>query len=206
MRRLGPIMIATVAILTPGADAQVHGLPLFAAFKAFCVDTGASPHAVKSAVEAAGGKQHAPPSATASPWPMSVTTWDITTGGRSMYVSAGTQRVPPIKNRPEENSDHCTVSSFVNEDASIEALRNWVGVAPDYVSHPIPYIFNYQEVGSPIVGIAAPHYRAVRSTLPTDKTAYDKAKAEGRTWALHVLQAQDGARVGLAHYPAPPGT
>jgi hypothetical protein len=194
MRRLGPILIATVAILTAEADAQVYDLPLFAAFKAFCVDTGASPDAVKSAVEAAGGKQHAPPSATAWPWPMTATIWDITTGGHSMYVSAGTQRVPPIHNRPEENSNNCTVSSFVNEDASIEAIRNWVSVPPAYISrgNPILYIFYYQELGS------------VRSPLPEDKIAFDMAKAEGRTWAIDVLQSQDGARVGLAHYLAPP--
>src|SRR5215472_7393710 len=173
MRRLGPILIATVAILTAGADAQVHDPPLFAAFKAFCIDTGASPDAVKSAVEAAGGQQ-----------------------------------APPIHNRPEENSNHCTVNSFVNEDASIEAIRNWVGVPPAYISrgNPILYIFHYQELGSPIVGIVTPHYRAVRSTLPADKIAYDKAKAEGRTWALDVLQAQDGASVQLVHYLAPRGS
>jgi hypothetical protein len=94
-------LIATVAILTAGADAQVHDPPLFAAFKAFCIDTGASPEAVKSAVEAAGGKQHLPPSATASPWPMTVTIWDITTGGHSMYVYAGTQQVPPMGGDPK---------------------------------------------------------------------------------------------------------
>ena len=86
MRRLGPILIATVAILTSEADAQVHDPPLFAVFKAFCVDTGVSPDAVKSAVEAAGGKQHAPPGATAWPVPMTVTTWDITKGGHSLNV------------------------------------------------------------------------------------------------------------------------
>ena len=79
MHRVGPILIATVAILTAEADAQVHDPPLFAVFKAFCVDTGDSPDAVKSAVEAAGGKQHAPAGATASPFTMTVTTWDITT-------------------------------------------------------------------------------------------------------------------------------
>src|SRR5215471_9999910 len=102
MRRLGPILIATVAILTAGADAQVHDPPLFAAFKAFCVDTGASPDAVKSAVEAAGGKQRVPRSATASPWPKTVTIWDTTTGGHSMYVSTGTQRVPPMGGGPKQ--------------------------------------------------------------------------------------------------------
>ena len=81
-------------------------------------------------------------------------------------------------------------------------------VPPAYISrgNPILYIFHYQELGSPIVGIVTPHYRAVRSTLPADKIAYDKAKAEGRTWALDVLQAQDGASVQLVHYLAPRGS
>src|SRR5215468_1670386 len=194
MHRLGPILIATIAILTAGADAQVHDPPLFAAFKAFCVDTGASPEAVKSAVEAAGGKQHALPGATAWPFPMTVTSWDITTGGHSMHVSAGTQQVPPVQNRPEENSNQCIVRSFVNEDASIEAIRNWVGVPPGYISqgNPISYFFDYQESGF------------VRSTLPAAKIAYDMAKAEGRTWSLVVLQSQDGASVQLVHRLASP--
>ena len=150
MRRLGPILIATVAILTAEADAQVHDPPLFAVFKAFCVDTGASPDAVKSAVEAAGGKQHAPPGATAWPVPMTVTTWDITTGSHSLNVSAGTQQVAPVQTRPEENSNQCIVNSFVNDDESIEAIRNWVDVPPANISrgNPIIYFFDYQELGS----------------------------------------------------------
>ena len=123
-----------------------------------------------------------------------------------MWVYAGTQQVPPIHNRPEENSNNCTVRSFVNEDASIEAIRNWVGVPPDYVSqaNPILYIFHYQELSSPIVGIVTPHYRAVRSMLPADKIADDRAKAEGRIWSLVVLQSQDGASVQLVHDLAQP--
>ena len=196
MRRLGPILIATVGILTARADAQVHDPPLFAAFKAFCVDTGASPDAVKSAVEAAGGKQHGLPGATALPDRITVTTWDITTGGHSMYVTAGTQQVPPIQNRPEENSNDCIVSSFVNEDASIEAIRNWVGVTPAHISrgNQIIYYFAYQELGS------------ARSTWPADKVAYDLARVEGRIWLLVVIQAQDGGSVHLSHILAPNGS
>jgi hypothetical protein len=106
-----------------------------------------------------------------------------------------------VEGRPEANSNHCIVSSFVNEDASVEAIRNWVGVPPDYISqdNPVLYSFNYQELGSPIVGIVAPHYRTVRSTLAADKTAYDRAKAEGRIWSLGVLPSQDGASVQLMH-------
>jgi hypothetical protein len=194
MRRAGPILIATVAILTAEADAQVHDPPLFAVFKAFCVDTGASPDAAKSAVEAAGGKQHGPPGATAWPVPMTIASWDITMGGRSLSISAGTQRVAAVHNRPEENSNQCIVSSFVNDDASIEAIRNWVGVPPANISrgNPTIYYFDYQELGS------------ARSTLPTAKTAYDMAKIEGRTWSLVVLQAQNGGSVQLVHYLAPP--
>src|SRR5215470_17149505 len=185
MRRLGPILIATVAILTAGADAQVHDPPLFAAFKAFCIDTGASPDEVKSAVEAAGGKQRVPPSATASPWPMTTTSWEITAGGHSMWVYAGTQQAPAIHNRPEENSNQCTVRSFVNEDASIEAIRNWVGVPPAYISrgNPIIYSFYYKELC------------CVRSTLLAAKI-----RVERGTWLLEVLQSRDGACVGLVHY------
>jgi hypothetical protein len=98
------------------------------------------------------------------------------------------------------------VSSFVNEDASIVAIRNWVGVPPDYISrgNPILYSFHYQELGSPIVGIVTPHYRVIRSPWPADKIAYDMAKAEGRIWAIDMLQAPYGARVGLTHDLAPP--
>lgn len=140
---------------------------------------------------------------------MTVTVWDITTGGHSMFVSAGTQQVPPMGGRPEENSNHCAVSSFVNEDASIEAIRNWVGVPSDYISRGNPilstlYTFHYQELGSPIVGIVTPHFRAVRSPWPADKIAYDMAKAEGRIWSIDMLQARDSAYVGLAHDLAPP--
>jgi hypothetical protein len=194
MRRVGPILIATVAILTAGADAQAHDPPLFAVFKAFCVDTGASPDAVKSAVEAAGGKQHAAPGATASPLPMTVATWDITTDGHSLNVSAGTQQVAAVRNRPEENSNQCIVNSFVNDDASIEAIRSWVGVPPANIlrGNPAIYFYNYQQLGS------------VRSTLPTDKVAYHMAEIEGRVWSLVVLQSQDGASVQLVHQLAPP--
>jgi hypothetical protein len=193
MRKLGPILIAS-AILTAGADAQVNDPPLFAVFKAFCAETGAKPDAVKSAVEAAGGKQHGPAGATTQPFPMTVTTWDITVGGTSLNVSAGTQQVAAVQNRPEENSNHCVVNSFVNDDASIEAIRNWVGVPPTNTlrGNPTIYLFSYQDLGS------------VRSAAPMDKIAFDKAKAEGRIWSLMVFQSQDGASVQLVHLLAPP--
>jgi hypothetical protein len=187
-------MLIATAILTAEADAQMHDPPLFAVFKAFCVDTGANPDAVKSAVEAAGGKQHAPAGAVTSPFPMTVTTWDITTGSARLNVSTGTQQVASIQNRAEENSDQCVVNSFVNDDASIEAIRNWVGVPPGHVlrGNPTIYFFNYQEQGS------------VRSTLPMAKIAYDMANREGRIWSLMVLQSQDGTSVQLVHHLAPP--
>ena len=193
MRRLGLALIAT-AILTAEVDAQAHDPPLFAAFKAFCVDTGAHPDAVKAAVEAAGGKLLAPPGATTFPFPMTVTSWDITAGGASLNVSAGTQQVPPVQNRAEENSNQCVVKSFVNDDTGIQAIRNWAGVTPSLVLPGNPSIshFDYQEQGS------------VRSKLPTAKVDYDKAKIEGRIWSLVVLQAQDGATVQLVHHLAPP--
>jgi hypothetical protein len=191
MLKPGSILIAT-AFLTAGASAQTHDPPLFAAFKTFCIDTGAKPDAVKTAIEAAGGKQHAA-SATAQPFTMTVTSWDITAGGASLNVSAGTGQAPPIQNRAGENSNQCVVTSFVNDDASIEALRNWVGVPPGHVmrGNPTMYFFDYQEQDS------------ARSPLPTARSAYDMAKAQGRLWSLVVFQVQDGASVQLVHHLAP---
>lgn len=190
MLKLGPMLIAT-AFFTIGAEAWAHDPPLFAAFKAFCIDTGANPDAMKSAVEAAGGKQHGA-GATEHPFKMTVTTWDVTAGGASLNVSAGTQQASPVQNRAEENSNQCVVTSFVNDDASIEALHNWVGIPPGHVlrGNPTISIFDYQEQGS------------VRSTLPTSKSAYDMAKVEGLLWSLVVLQSQDGASVQLVHHLA----
>src|SRR5262249_9447990 len=61
-------------------------------------------------------------------------------------------------------------------------------VPPAYISrgNPILYIFHYQELGSPIVGIVTPHYRAVHSTLPADMmrwTAPQEARG-GVEWPL----------------------
>jgi hypothetical protein len=193
MCRLGATLFATIAIMTAGADALADEPPLLAAFRAFCVDTGANPDAVKSTVEAAGGKQQTPSGATAWPFSMTVTTWDITTGGHSLNVSAGTQQVPSIRNRPQANSNQCIVNSFVNEDASIEAIRSWVGVPPANVlrGDPNTYFYNYQQSGS------------VRSPLPTDEVAYHTAEIEGRVWSLVVLQLQTGASLQLVHHLAP---
>jgi hypothetical protein len=154
---------------------MAHDPRLFAAFKAFCIDTGANPDA-KSAVEAAGGKQHGA-GATVHSFTMTVTTWDATAGGASLNVSAGTQQASPVQNRAEENSNQCVVTSFVNDDASIEALRNWVGIPPGHVLRGNPTIsfFDYQEQGS------------VRSTLPTSKSAYEWQRSKdffGHLWCF----------------------
>jgi hypothetical protein len=190
MLKLAPILIATAFFSAGGA--QAHDPPLFAVFKAFCIDTGANPDAVKYAIEAAGGKLHAA-GATAQPFTMTVTSWDITAGGASLNISAGSGQAPPIQNLAGESSNQCVVTSFVNDDASVEALRDWVGIPPGHVLRGNPTIsfFDYQEQGS------------IRSTLPTAKSAYDMAKVEGRLWSLVVLQSQDGASVQLVHHLAP---
>jgi hypothetical protein len=51
---------------------------MFAAFKSFCIDTGARPPAVKAVVEMAGGIKHGPSGSTNPPCPMTITAWDIT--------------------------------------------------------------------------------------------------------------------------------
>src|SRR5215469_5042148 len=129
-------LVATVLMIASSAYAQNADPPLFAAFKSFCVDTGARSLAVKAAVEAAGGTQRDPSGLTAVPT-MTVTLWDVAVGDRKMIVFAGTMRNPAA---PPQVGDMiaCNVNSPGSEDASIAAIRDWVGFPPSTSSPPRP--------------------------------------------------------------------
>jgi hypothetical protein len=188
MRRLGPILIAAVAVLTNDSHAQVAEPPLFAAFKAFCVSTDARPNDVKAAVETAGGRQHTVAGATTWPSPMTVDSWDLTMFGHNMLISAGTGRAP-FPHGQSTNVTDCTLVSFANEDASVMAIGDWVGVPPYDISPGdlTIYKYYYQEVGSE------------RLAVPKDREAQRVAEAEGRVWSLVVLRSEKQASVQLEH-------
>jgi ankyrin repeat protein len=166
-----------------GAHAQGSPLPLFDAFKAYCVDTNAQPDAIKQAVEAAGGTPRRPGS-TLGPTPMTTAGWDISVSGHSLLVSAGTS-MPPNGHGKLLNMSACSIQSFSNEDASVEAIRRWVGVAPDRVSSGL-YLYTYKETGSR------------RSAVSKEEVARSMSDPDGRVWSLSVLPTN----VMLSHYLA----
>lgn len=177
-------LAASVIVIASSANAQNAETPLFATFKSFCIDTAAQPLAVKAAVEAAGGTQD-PSGSVTGPFPMTAAVWVITVGGRKMTVLAGRGRVPP-----EPPQIVCSISSQDTEDASVAAIRDWVGVPPFSPSQPLPSwltIYKFQENGSVRIPI-------------TDEAALRAADARGVTSSLVVIQPPSGGtHVQLFH-------
>src|SRR5476649_1842329 len=127
-RYLGFILIATLNSLAADAQAQTVQPPLFATFKSFCVNTGAGPDAVKPAVEMAGGKPFKE-GATSTPYPMTTASWLITIDGHKMTVAAVSSRAPYGPGKTA-GTNQCNINSDANEDSSIAAIQQWVGVPP----------------------------------------------------------------------------
>ncbi len=178
------------------ADIPPADMALFEAFKTFCVDTGAEPQAVKTAVESAGGRPRGVPGVTDTPFPMTTASWDLTLLGRPLLVSAGSgypSRALKTANNPPPDSDDCIVHSFANADSSVTAIRDWVGVpqerestgsrfTPDLTQH----YYSYQVAGSTRAAIA-------------DQIERRSADVEGRSWALVLLRTPQSASVQLTH-------
>src|SRR5262245_31111095 len=138
------VIVAAIA-LAAQAHAQGDQRPLFTSFKAFCIDTGAKPDAVKAAVEAAGGKLELPPAGARFPDSATVTTWVHFVGDRKQTIQAITQSVPP--GRKPWVAHRCIVRSFGNEDASIMAIRDWVGVPPLGTTSSIGTLYAFLNLG-----------------------------------------------------------
>lgn len=143
--------------------------PLFAAFKAYCLKAGGDPEQVKLAVEMRGGKlaEH-PGGATDTPWPMTVTNWDITTHGHKMILSVGTSHPPR-----GGDSTNCVIDSFSDETDSMEALRKWAGVPRD-PNHTFPEFYNFYLDGGA--------HKAIQDT-----DAFRVAAKNGNIWSLALI-------------------
>ena len=186
----GGAMLAAVVILTAGEVDDTDATPLFKAFKAFCANTDVNLRAVKAAVEAAGGKQYHAPASTNWPWPMTVASWDIGSGGARLLVSSGTLHAPQIRTQSQLDGNSCIVTGFVADDAGAKAIRKWVGVTPTRTSPgslSIRY-YGFQEMGGQ------------RYPLPNDRAARRNVENEGRVWSLVLLQSSDGVSVQLSHH------
>ena len=183
-------------------------LPLYAAFKAFCVDTGTIPQSVNAAVKAAGGRPSDRPGGSTengtlpdAPFPMTTSAWTVTIGGHRMLVVS--ERAWPSRGGwgRANDFDTCSIHSDVNEDVSIAAIQEWVGVPATEVSLPSPthwfapeltsYRYAYQAVGGAHMAII-------------DKESYRRADAEGRHWTLDVMREPQSAGLQLVHQlPSP---
>jgi hypothetical protein len=188
---------AVALVVSTGAAAQAADPPLFAAFKAFCVATGARPDAIKQAVEAAGGTLFRPTNTVKDPPPESsettATVWSWAVGSYAMKISAVSLRRAPAD--AGDFAHDCMVRGEAKDDASVEAIRKWVGVAPDpnKAADPAMSIFNFEERAG------------VRSSWPDSDAEMAAARTEGRVWRLNLYGSDRLAGVRLTHLLAAPG-
>jgi hypothetical protein len=193
MRKLGFILVVILTATSSGPT-SADELPLFAAFQSFCINTGAGPDAVKPAVEMAGGKMLKSPASSGGPYPMIAMSWTITVDGHKMEVWAMTSHNPSGPGRVADGN-HCSITSFANEDGSIAKIQEWVGVPASSYSTPDLIYYDYQEQGQ------------VRRPLPEDKSATAAIMETGHSWTLTIRPKDGPPSVQLMHLlgvkPAP---
>jgi hypothetical protein len=177
--------------------------PLFAAFKAFCVDTVAKPSAVEAAVLAAGGVpgNHG---STDYPMPMSTSGWGISLRGHRMSVNASSA-YPSRKHKGFFDFDSCSIHSFADDDLGVKAIQDWVGVPPYQVSSP--------DKNSPTPDLKIFYY-SYQAVGPAHKALVSKAdrlsgQIQGQAWSLVLMKEPRGASIQLSHdlppaNPSPP--
>jgi hypothetical protein len=186
------LSVVIVVAFAGAARAQSADESFYAAFKTFCADTGAKSDLVKGVVEAAPFTVPHNPSGTATtvPYPMTTASWDINWNGHKYIVSIDTSRAPYGPGRKLEAAS-CSVLSFADEEASLAAIRKWVGIQPDPNSSSGITFYSYREDGSARVAIIGDD--AVKSAI-----------AEGSTWLLTVRQQPNIASVQLMRFQTPP--
>jgi hypothetical protein len=178
-------------ILVVGRSAQAEDLSFFTLFKKICIDTALEPDAVRTAVEAVGGRQSAPPLIEEGLVSARTVSWRLKLSGQDLYVSASTSRDSNEFPHPMSTLA-CSMMIYINVDASVAAARDWVGVPADGGTNSNVTYYNFQEVDQK------------RLAMPTDKDAQWKIMAEGRAWMLNVLQRPDGASLSLMKFKSLP--
>jgi hypothetical protein len=191
LMRMVRLAVFALAALFGSDAASASDAPLFDSMKKFCVATHAQPDAVKAAVETAGGTLKQPTATTAWPFPMTVTTWQLTVDTESQTISAGSIRASADAGEGgrQYRADSCTITTFSNDTASVDAIRTWVGVAPSWTSSGNTTVesFDFQEVD----GVASP--------LPAGKAAYTRAVIRGLVWSMEVIRSAGQVSVQMTH-------
>ena len=188
------------------ASAAKPDLPLFTAFKAICIDTGAKLELVSAAVQAAGGTPHYPNSGSTEyaalpdgAFPKSLVVWDVAVEGRRMMVFAGgdhTSRDQGVQSDGTDDFDSCQIDSDADEDASVAALRAWAGVAVQFEA-----VISRDAEGNP--EITQTHFqfqKAGSAHKPIANKAERLAvRAKGRYWAFDIVRSPKTVSVTLIH-------
>lgn len=194
MNIIGIRLIATVCLVgwlympvAAKASDLPEGPPLFVAFKAFCVDTGLKPGAVRTAVMAADGEEsHKSAHFSLPPGRRVNSFWlAVTLGGHKIDVEATSVEIAASGGRPHSAVETCTLTSHANEDASIPLIVSWVGVAPIATDGGSSY-FSYEEKNN-------------RRRAITDGDAAAAAAAKGTHWVLVINQLRDRVTVSIDH-------
>ena len=172
---------------------QSARMPMYDAFKRFCIDTAAQPEVIAKAVMMSGISFHKrAPAATATPWAMNMTGWDMDFEGHALTLNAG-NAMEASGAAMLRKSETCTITSWNNADekASVAALHRWAGISRS-ADRSLPrgggtlalYTF---EMRGPVM-------------LPLKEDDGGRlARAEGRTWLLTIM---DNA-TSLTHYFPP---
>lgn len=174
-----PLGVLACCLLFASPAMAAGDLPLFTAFKTFCVDTGAKAQAVRAAVEAAGGRANDEAAATDG------IVWDLPGG---FQVATGT-----IHEDDEAERGVYTVTCGIDtpsaDAASLAAIRRWVGVP---ASHAMPSgmvmeIYDFQDTNG------------TRQPVPDDLDALRALWRTGHVWGLGLIGAQKEMSVSLMH-------
>ncbi|MDR3528457.1 MAG: hypothetical protein P4L57_14390 [Rhizomicrobium sp.] len=167
-------------------------MPMYDAFRRFCLTTGAQAEAIEKAVIISGIQFHKRgPAATVDPMPMDTTAWDMDFEGHQLTINAG-HTTEPHGSAMVQKSNTCTINSWhSNEEASVTALHKWAGISPsaDQRRRGLT-LYAFEVRGTIIVALE-------------DDDAGRLAKAQGRTWHLMIQQSASGAAVMLTHNSLP---
>jgi hypothetical protein len=150
--------------------------PVADAVKNFCFQTGARPDAVQKAVEAVGGKQSLNTN--------TIREWSLTDWAKGRNITLHVVDLKSLEIAPDPD---CVVIGYQSEDASIEALKAWMGFGgiAGQDSNGDSYWYRFEADGAAI------------KELSYDRDA-GKAANEGRCWTLSISRFKSATERGTA--------
>ena len=165
-------------------------MPMYDAFRRFCLTTGAQPEAIEKAVMISGISFHKRgPTTTANPMPTGTTAWDMDFEGHRLTLNAG-HSTEGDGTAMVQKGNSCSITSWNgDEKASVAALHKWAGISRA-ADRPIRQgtltLYEFEVRGTAMIPLK-------------NDDAGRLAKTEGRTWLLTIMDNS----VMLAHYSPP---